>query len=248
MCDDVTIIYITDNVLDKRLFKACKQHLLKASENKRLITVSHKPLKFGENICVGDIGRSGYSISRQIKAGLDLVDTKFVAIAEHDCVYSSEHFSWTPPDEEYFYYNTNCWLLQYQSKKRPAWNGTFSIRWRRVQSQLIASTAQMLKAVDHQLDILGDPKIREMWPGYARLGEPGVYPKAFIHKSFRRRQFVHKIQEAEKYATSYTAKTFKTQIPNIDVRHNDNISGQRRGTRRRRRLRHWGTMEDILNV
>lgn len=248
MCKDLTVIYITDNVLDEHIAVACKYHLLKALGDKRLITVSQKPLDFGDNICVGDIGRSGFSISRQIKVGLDHTDTKFIAIAEHDCIYHEEHFNWIPPDEKNFYYNISCWLLQYNNRKHLEWNGMFSYRWRRVQSQLITSREQMLDAMERKISILGDPKIRKVWPGYSRLGEPGVYHINTIRKSFRRREFKHKREEAEKYASIYTAKIFRTKIPNIDIRHDNNITGQRRGGHRRRKVSYWGTMEDLFNV
>jgi hypothetical protein len=248
MGDNTTVLYITDNCLLERIANVCKHHLLKALNGKRLITVSQKPVDFGENVCVGDIGRSGYSISVQLRKGLELIDTDFVAIAEHDCVYAGEHFDWIPPDKENFYYNVSCWLLQYHDARCPEYDGVFSFRRRRVQSQLICSRSALIEAVDRQLDILGDPGIRKVWPGYARLGEPGIYPVETLGKSFSRTGFRHKRAEAVAYAKAYTAKIFRTKIPSIDIRHGGNITGYRRGSLRKKKVPYWGTMEDVFNV
>jgi len=249
MKNETTIIYLTDNKLEDRIFKACKHHLLVATEGKRLLTVSQKPLDFGENICVGDIGSSGLSIELQIKAGLEETKTKFIAIAEHDCVYSKEHFDWIPPDEKYFYYNGNQRFLQYESPGHPEWNGLFSLRKERlVQSQLIVGRDIMLEATEQKIDILSDPKVKNAWPGNARLGEPGIYDVLRVYKIFKRRHLLNVWEKVKKYTGMYTAKKFSTIIPNIDIRHGGNLTGAMRGYRRCWNLEHWGTMEDILNV
>jgi hypothetical protein len=252
MSENTTIVYITDNDLDARLAEVCQQHLVRAADGKRIISVSQKPMDFGENICVGDIGRSSLSIDIQLKAGLDKVDTPYVAVAEHDCLYSTEHFNWIPPDKKFFYYNVRCWSLQYHSDGHPEWNGLFSFRKRRsyrlLQSQLIASTEGMLSAQKQKIKILSNQKVRERWPGRARLGEPGIYRIEELYRVFKKYRLLHVWEDVVRYARTCKAKQFKTKIPNIDVRHGKNLTGARRGYRRRFSLDPWGTMEDILNV
>lgn len=251
MSSEITIVYLTDNYLDERITEACKRHLLKAAEGKRIISVSQKPIDFGENICVGEIGRSSINIDKQLLEGLKQVKTRFVAIAEHDVIYSGEHFNWIPPDDIYFYYNVNCWLMQYSSNGHPEYNGLFSFRkhksFRLLQSQLIANTKSMIEVEEQKIDILSDSKICAKWADRARLGEPGIYSVGRVRELFEKYGFMHKWPEAEHYATTHTAKLFKTKIPNIDIRHNDNLTGARRGKQRRWVLEPWGSMEDILN-
>lgn len=247
MAATTTIIYLTDNDLDPKIAEVCKAYLVKAADGKRIVSVSQFPIELGDNICVGDIGRSGLSIDKQIKAGLDVVDTEFVAISEHDCLYSAEHFAWTPPDVNFFWYNVNCWLLQYHSNEHPRYDGMFSFyRDRLVQSQLVCGTDALRRAVDEKLAILSDPSVVEMWPGRSRLGEPGTN---YMHRSrrlFRDRALLPVWNKVKDYITKYNAKRFATTTPNIDIRHGNNFTGARRGNRRRYALAPWGRMEDIF--
>ena len=50
-----TIIYITNNVLEEKIFKLCQKNILESIGISRLISVSQEPLIFGENICVGKL-------------------------------------------------------------------------------------------------------------------------------------------------------------------------------------------------
>lgn len=244
-----TIIYLTDNALDGRIADVCRFYLLKAAGEARIVSVSQRPIDLGDNVCVGEIGRSGLSIDRQLKAGLDMVDTEFVAIAEHDCIYGAEHFAWEPPDRISFFYNTNCWLLQYRNETFPQYDGIFSIyQGRLVQSQLVCGADALRNAVDEKLAILSDPSVIERWPGRSRLGEPGT---CYLHRSrrvFSDRALRPAWQKVKAYITKYNAKRFKTVVPNIDIRHGKNFTGARRGKRRCRSLAPWGSVEDLFGV
>lgn len=249
MATATTIVYLTDNALDPRIAETCREYLTRAANGHRIVSVSQKPLDFGDNVCVGDIGRSGLSIDRQIQAGLDVVDTELVAIAEHDCIYSSEHFAWTPPERNLFWYNVNCWLLQYRSAEHPQYDGMFSIyKRRKVQSQLVCGTDALRKATVEKLAILSDESVIERWPVHSRLGEPGTN---HLHRSRRVFQDAallpvwHKVKD---FITKHNAGTFKTRIPNIDIRHGDNFTGARRGNFRRWELAPWGDMATIFEV
>jgi hypothetical protein len=180
-------------------------------------------------------------------AGLDVTDTEFVAIAEHDCIYSAEHFAWTPPDHSYFWYNVNCWLLQYHSFGHPEYDGMYSLYHdRAVQSQLICGTDVLRKAIKEKLDILSDPSVTERWPVHSRLAEPGTN---YLHRSrrvFRKKSLLPVWHKVKDYITKYNAKHFRTQVPNIDIRHGDNFTGARRGNKRRWELEPWGSLEDVL--
>jgi hypothetical protein len=51
----------------------------------------------------------------------------------------------------------------------------------------------------------------------------------------------------KRYITEHSARDFRTAVPNIDIRHGGNFTGQRRGKKRRFELEPWGTLEATLN-
>lgn len=251
MAAPTTIIYLTDNALDERIAETCREFLAIAAFNSdaRVVSVSQKPIDFFHNVCVGDIGRSGLSIDRQIKAGLEVVDTEFVAIAEHDCIYSAEHFSWTPPDRGTFWYNTNCWLLQYRGNNHPEYDGMFSYyRGRIVQSQLVCGTDALRKAIEDKLEILSDESVIERWPVHSRVGEPGTNHLHRSRRVFSDQALVSVWNKLKDFITRYNAGRFKTAIPNIDIRHGNNFTGARRGKKRCYRLEPWGSLREIFGM
>lgn len=241
-----TLLYLTDNRLEPFLMRRCQELLVKASGGRPIISVSQKPIDFGENVCVGDIGRSGLSIDTQLSAGLERVTTKWVAMAEHDCIYSPEHFAWTPPDKEFFWYNDAVWLAQWKNPRYPEWDGMYSYkRLRRVQSQLICSTDLLREATVKKLAILSDPGWLEKHPR-GRLGEPGSSDLARAMKMSRYSTVRHLRAQLKDYIIGYQARDWRTKVPNIDIRHGDNFTGPRRGNWRRFELAPWGRLEDVL--
>ena len=241
-----TILYLTDNSLDKKLETKCQENIARASNSKPIVSVSQKPLDFGYNVCVGDIGRSGLSIDRQMKAGLDVIDTEYVAIAEHDCMYTQEHFDFVPPDKKYFWYNDNVYLVQASNPKFPEYDGMYSYtKGRRVQSQLICGTDALREVTDRKIAILSDPGWLELYPT-GRLGEPGTNHLERTERLARQDKTTHLWPEIKEYITKYNAKDFKTKQPNLDIRHKSNFTGQRRGKNRTFDLAPWGKFKNII--
>ena len=241
-----TIVYLTDSQLDPWLADRCRELLLEAANGIPIVSVSQQPLDFGLNVCVGDIGRSGPSLETQIFEGLKRVETRWVAIAEHDCIYSKQYFEWTPPDDENFWYNDNAWLCQLHNPAHPHMDGMFSfMRGRRAQSQLICNTENFLKASGEKLGILTDPAWIGRYPK-RYIGEPGnANPsKAMRLSKFRNMRGVRK--KIKNYLTVYHAKDWRSDIPNIDIRHGHNFTGPRRGNKRSHTLEPWGTLYDVL--
>lgn len=246
--NDTTILYITDNSLNPFLFDVCQKYLLRAAEGKRIISVSQEPISFGDNICVGPLRRSTLSIDTQLLKGLEEVKTKFTAIAEHDCIYCPEHFNFVPPNEQEFFYNANCWMLQYVRINHPRYNGVFSYFTNRcAMSQLISGSDALRRAINLRYTILSDERVRKNWPTVARIGEPGTggtveeyYTRFFNILSEQWENF-------KEYRTTCYSKCFRTVIPTIDIRHENNFSGSAKvGRYIRRVLEPWGTMDDIF--
>lgn len=108
---DKTIIYYTANRESEALNKLVRATLLDAADGMPIISVSQKPIDLGDNICVGDVGFSCHNSVRQVWVGAMEATTRYVALAEADCLYPKEHFRYIPPDDKTFRYDRNVWIL-----------------------------------------------------------------------------------------------------------------------------------------
>lgn len=107
-------IYYTDNRLPETIMQACQSQLQRSLNGHRLVSVSLKPLDFGENITL-DLERGYLTMFKQILAGLEACEADIVFLCEHDWLYSSSHFTFTPPRRDVFYYNENSWKVDNQT-------------------------------------------------------------------------------------------------------------------------------------
>lgn len=244
---DTTIIYYTDNHLDEPILSLCRKELIKSANGHPIISVSQKPITLGQNICVGKKKRSWISIYEQILKGVENSNTKNVAMAEHDCLYSKEHMAWTPPDDETFYYNENHWLLDWRDS-HPHRKGIYSRFWkdRYALSQMICNRELLkwclqsrLALLDKDKDLLrtilfiGEPGISELdvkkADHWAKSGKP-VYLSKYLKRQLDR----------EKWAT------FRTKAPNIDIKHGKNFTGPKRGKKSTYSIPYWGKFADLV--
>lgn len=245
---NTTVLYLTDNQLDSNIERVCKKYLLQAIKDLPLVSVSQKPIDLGQNISVGELPRSSLSICKQMKVGLSLIKTPFVAIAEHDCIYTDEHFKFIPPDKEKFWYNDNVWFVQYGRDKFGDGHGMFSIiKNRKANSQLICSTEQLIKSTDDRIEMMEDPDWLRRYP-LGRIGEPGAMNYHHAMRLSRGHSIAHIREKLQKFIANYIGINWLTKIPNIDVRHNDNFTGNRRGSHRKIKLVPWGTIDEVFNV
>ena len=240
-----TIIYLTDNSLSEPLATRCREILAKNAGDIPIVSVSQKPLTFGRNVCVGEIGRSWMSIYKQILAGLEVVETPYIAIAEHDCFYVPEHLNWTPPIDDTFYYNTHHWLVEWGTK-HPEINGMYSFWKGRIAfSQLICNKELFKKSTNEVMNLIEQGVKTKK--GMRWQGEPGVISSltrasevANSGQSFQLQQYL------KDYLTHYKSETFNTVLPNLDVRHESNFTGGKRGKKRRYDLPFWGSFSNIM--
>ena len=109
---DLTVIYYTSCKEKPEFENIIRQKILKTIGNTPLISVSHKPIKFGQNICVGDVGLSDYNIYRQMQIGCLEAKTKYVCTAEADCLYPpTGYFDFKPPKNWTAGHYTNLYIL-----------------------------------------------------------------------------------------------------------------------------------------
>lgn len=104
------ILYYTDNRLKDTIMKRCQTQLKDAVGQHRIVSVSLKPIEFGDNIVL-DLERGYLTMFKQILAGLEILDTDVVFFCEHDVLYHPSHFEFIPEKKDVYYYNTNVWKV-----------------------------------------------------------------------------------------------------------------------------------------
>jgi hypothetical protein len=234
--------------------KMVQDKLVIAAEGKPIISVSQKPIEFGLNICVGDIGRSHLSMYKQMWAGGKEASTEFISLAEHDCLYTPEHFNWIPPEPDVFYYNVNHWFVQANGSR----TGEYSYMRRRVLSMLICGRDIFLKAVSEKVWMLEHGWMIKK--GVAGACEPGVLPSeesmvpilqaefGIKENSLDYQSTLAQFKDLGKELGRWKAEAFRTTLPNLDIRHGGNFSGGRRARENRYDLPYWGRFEGCQNL
>lgn len=108
---NITIIYYTSNREDPGFEKRVQENLLKVSGGLPIISVSHKPIDLGKNICVGDVGTSGFNMFRQVQIACREAMTPFVISAEADCLYPPDYFEFIPDRLDACYRDSNLYVM-----------------------------------------------------------------------------------------------------------------------------------------
>lgn len=101
--NNTTVIYYTSNQEDEKFEAKIRENLLQAIGDLPLISVSQKPIDFGKNICVGNVGVSNQNAHRQLQIGAMAATTPFIHFAEVDTLYPKEYFEYLPPVTDKIY-------------------------------------------------------------------------------------------------------------------------------------------------
>lgn len=223
---DLTICYYTANVISDFFMKNVQKQILKAAPDVPIISVSQKPMKFGENIVVA-LPRHQASIYKQVLIGAREAKTKFVALCEDDVLYSPEHFKFRPK-QGHWGYNMNSWSIF-------TW-GTPMFTYkppggRRNLNGLICERELLIKHLEERFS---------RWPDDNKIdirifGEPGKYDKSLK-------------------TTPYPSEDFYVNPPNIVFSHQTNLQFEGLGTRkalgqvRALTVPYWGDAANIRSL
>ena len=109
---DLTIIYYTCNVEPEPFATNVRKILRKNSGDLPIISVSQKPLDFGDNICVGGVSMNEYNEWRQVKLGCEKATTPFVIVAEADALYPPSYFDFLPDKLDRIYRYNPIWIMR----------------------------------------------------------------------------------------------------------------------------------------
>jgi len=194
----VGCLYYTDNELPDPLATTVRNQILKVIGDKPLVSVSLKPLDFGKNIAL-PLERGKLTMHKQILRGLyELRDMGIdvVYFLEHDILYGGGYTDFVPPDPNIFYYNSNLWRVRQSDG--------FSVKYdHKSLSQLCAYIKKLIPEYENRVKVMEDENDgRHFTRGY----EPGT-------RSLRRGGF-----------SDEKSLIWEAEIPNIDVRHETNLS------------------------
>jgi hypothetical protein len=106
-----TIIYYTSNRERPDFELRVRKNLLKVCGDLPIISVSQKPIDLGKNICVGDVGVSGFNMFRQVQIACEAAKTDFIISAEADCLYPQDYFKFVPPRLDIPYRDSNLYVM-----------------------------------------------------------------------------------------------------------------------------------------
>lgn len=106
-----TILYYSSNHEKPEFENRIKENILKNCGGLPIVSVTQKPIDFGRNIVVGDVGVSGFNMFRQVQIGLKAITTKFVIAVEADCVYPPDYFTFVPEREDTCYRDKNLYVM-----------------------------------------------------------------------------------------------------------------------------------------
>lgn len=223
--EDLTIVRYTANRLSNYFFNNTNEQLIKAAQNQPIITVSQQPIEVENNIVV-DLPYHHLSIYKQALIGAKAAQTRFIALAEDDVLYSPEHFHYRPNYGK-FAYNMNTWNLT--TWGQPMF--TQKLGGRKNLGNLICSTELFIHAMEERfLRWTNDDDIDlRIW------AEPSKYE----------RQLDVSVQESE---------VFYTNPPNIMFSHETALSFSNLGMRKRLgeiraiEIPYWGPARVIRNL
>jgi len=161
--NDLTVIYYTSNREKEGFELNIRQALLDTMGDLPLISVSQKPIDFGENICVGDVGTSEINCRRQVLIGCKRAKTKNICVAESDFVYPVDYFNYVPRRKDRLYLMHPVFVL-FTQRKKSKWiarkrNGS--------EGALISNRKYMIRMLESMLD--GFPEWHDKQPGEDRM-------------------------------------------------------------------------------
>lgn len=141
---DLTIIYLTASLIPESFAEYQRKILLEAAGDYPIISISRKPLNFGNKNILQIGPKCLDTIYREMLRGAKLAETSYIAIAEDDTLYPKEHFNFYRPEKDTFAYNQNRLALF-------TWGvPTYSWRNRKTNATLIAPRELTIEALEER--------------------------------------------------------------------------------------------------
>lgn len=213
---DITIIYYSSNQERPEFEQRIRDNILAVSGDLPIISVTHKPIDFGKNIVVGDVGASGFNMFRQVQIACREAKTRFVLSAEADCLYPPDYFTFVPERDDICYRDKNLYVM-------PQHRAYFWKKEEGATHAQIVGREFYLKTLDKLF--AGAPE----WSVEERN-----FPKERLHK---KQEDVFRKNEIEFYETENAVVQIKTSQSMRHYTHSDRVA--------RHELPYWGTGKDF---
>jgi hypothetical protein len=104
------IIHYTSNSEDPVFAEKLRNVIIENSGGLPIVSISQKPIDFGANLCVGDIGNSYENEFKQMSIAAHLTLTDYLIFTEADFLYPPEYFQFEPTGDDVYRYN-NVWIV-----------------------------------------------------------------------------------------------------------------------------------------
>lgn len=108
---DLTIVYLTCNKMPSRWERFHREHLLRAVEDRPLITISAEPVDLPGTHLIQSGPFNAWNVYRQLLRGAKIADTKYIAVAEDDTLYTRRHFTEFRPKDDEIAYDMSRWSV-----------------------------------------------------------------------------------------------------------------------------------------
>jgi len=212
------VLYYTDNRITPLIQLACQRQIAECADiwGMPIVSVSLLPMDFGTNISI-PLERGYLTMFKQILMGLIMLEVDVVYFCEHDVLYSPSHFEFIPLNDDTYYYNQNCWKVDY--------NTGHSLYYDCKQTSQLCAKRELL--ITHYTKRV----LRVEKEGFSRkMGfEPGSHGRS-------------------ERVDDYGSDIWRSETPNIDIRHDANLTSSRwkqEEFRDKRNCRNWQDADEV---
>ena len=224
--NDKCIVYYTDGNLDPFIMSVVQKQLLRSANGCPIVSVSLQPIAFGENIVL-PLTRSYLTMFEEILAGLEASKSEIVFFAEHDILYTQSHFQFTPPKQDVYYYNTNVWKVRMSDG--------YAIHYDVQQTSGLCAYREFL--LQHYRE-----RVRRIEAEWDRL------PRHPLGRYRYNMGFEPGTHGRPERIDDFKADSWQSEYPNIDIRHDKNLTVTRWSRdefKDKRHAKNWVVAEEI---
>ncbi len=203
------IIYFTDNELSEKIAKPVRDRLYEISQEDHLPIVcsSLKKMDFGvKNVRFPSRKRGYVTMFKQILGALENSRDDIIFFCEHDVLYHSSHFDFTPVDKNTFYYNQNVWFLRSTDGHALHYDV----------NQVSGLCGYREALITHYRERLAMVEKMEK-----------EFDEVYFNKWIRHMGFEPMTHNRIEWKNKFKCETWKSLYPNIDIKHGGNLTGQR---------------------
>ncbi len=193
----------------ERLKQIVRDRLSKIARGKNMVITcsSLKKMDFGDRQVRFPSMKKGYlAMFKQILGGLEKSSDEIIFFTEHDVLYHQSHFDFTPPDKNTFYYNQNVYFLRIPDGHALHYDVNQLSGMCGYRDALITHFRERYEVTLEASKKMDDKELNRF------VRNMGFEP--FTHSRIQ-------------WKNQFKYDTWKSEFPNIDVKHGKNLTGQR---------------------